>query len=231
MGTAVWQSSPDGGRLVIVPDEPAWGDVAARRSTAANVADDEFNDASIDAAWVHVDNGVHVATWTESASLLSVANPADDASAEVHALVKPATIPIGTKIETAIRMLSQAQNWPIAGLIFANGSTYGAGIQVACGYSIDGLYQISERTGYNATSATQFVAADPEARLYPQLFMRLTYVAANTWRSEFSPDGVSWLNLIGDQTLSMTPSRFGVFSSGNTAAAAFVASFEYFRVS
>jgi hypothetical protein len=207
-----------------------WDDVITAAAAPGGTYDDEFDDASI-TGWTQLDVGGGAATWTESNGVLSVLNPVSDATAETHAMVKAATINTGDYCQTAIHAYSGNQNFPRAGLIMADGAVYGSGQQVTAFVSISGgSTDMEDYSGYDTRDAVKFsVITEANRSPFPYLHLRLTYVSANTFRLEASPDGVSWVQISTDQSVTLTPTHFGVFSSGWANTSPFVATFHYFR--
>lgn len=212
----------------------SWNDRVVTRQDAANTDDDEFNGTETTGTptgWTKVDSGSHIPTFTKSKSLLSMLHPGGDSANELHALMKaPASIPTGTIIETGLRLYTE-DNYCMAGLVFADGHTYGAGKQVYA-FIFGSLANVSVRpyTGYNTQIAVNdkgYLAVGPMG----WVFLRLKYVAANTWRAYMSPDGVSWVETTAaDISYTMTPTEFGIAISSWGSSTKKVVSFEYFRV-
>lgn len=204
-----------------------WADTIVAPATP-HADNDEFNDGAIAAAWATIDTGAGVATWTERGDVLSVLNPGGDAAHNMHARVKPlAALAVGDYIETAIRLAAVAGNYPTLGLIFGDGATAGAGAQAALMYQ-NGAIQMASVTGYNAVTHTGATATPGPVRVMPWLYLRWIYQGANTWRSQWSPDGVTWLT-VGDIARTLTPTHGGIYSQGWTFGPTFVGTFDYFR--
>lgn len=203
------------------------------RGSTANALDDEFRDGAIDGSWTRVDDAGHsgYVTWTEAGDSLSLllGNSAD-AAAELHAYLKADAMSIGDYIQCHIVGGGESSNFPIAGLIISNGTTYGAGKQAFFGYfmSAGAAYSLSraEWSGFSTRDAFTDTAS---TYFGEQLHIRLKYSAANTFEYYYSPDGISWI-LIGSRSITLTPSHVGIAGSSYGSSTKFVFSFDYFRV-
>lgn len=209
-------------------------DLAWLRPTTAHVNDDEFRDASVNAAWTQTDPA-SPATWTENGDVISASVAGGDPAQRLHALTKTITgIAAGTEIVTAVRILCDAQQYPFAGLIFSDGSTAGAGVQVSGHVYLDSAapgtlnFQLLRTTNFDTLGSA--ASSTTWAHIGPQVYLKLVYNAANSFRLEVSPDGVSWIVAIANTALTLTPTRGGLVASTNGGASAVVASFEHFRV-
>lgn len=198
---------------------------------AASAQDDEFRDASIDAKWVRVDNAGHsgYVTWVEGGdSLTNIFGITADAAGEMHAYMQPCALAVGASISCHLSMIGAGALFPMAGLVIADGVTYGAGLQVV--FDMDNFYGaepgmgIEEWSGYNTRDVTQSFAM----RGVQPMHMKLFRDAADVYRGYISADGVQWV-LIGSTTLALTPSHVGIFVTSWTATAKQSAAFDYFR--
>lgn len=163
-----------------------------------------------------------------SASMRSVAS--NDVSAQL--------IPIGsaTQIETAFRVGGNHQNYAMAGPCFTDGTaatseilwgnyTFGTGIAGGALY----IYRGGTITAYGA-AFTEYTPGLMLNGSRPLIFLRLTKVAANTWRLEYSLDGALWDNFgISDVAETLTPTHMGVAISTEGGAGRKFVTFEYFR--
>ena len=203
------------------------------RGSTADSHDDEFNNDSIDGKWSRVDNSGHsgYVTWTEAGDSLSLllGNSAD-ASAELHAYLQSYAMSIGDYIQCHIYGGGKQSDFPVAGLIIANGNTYGAGVQAYFPLFLSGSaaynLSISEWAGFNSRTA---FTENSTSFFGNQMHMRLKYSAANTFEYYHSPDGISW-TLIGTRTITMTPTYIGIAGSTYGGGTPFVFAFDYFRL-
>lgn len=198
---------------------------------SASAQDDEFRNASIDPKWVRVDNAGHsgYTTWVEGGdSLTSIFGITADAAGELHAYMQPYALAVGESISCHLGMTGQGGVFPMAGLIIADGVTYGAGLQVV--FDMDNFYGaepgfgIEEWSGYNTRDVNQSM---PMRSAIPQ-HMKLFRDAADVYRAYCSVDGVQWA-LLGSTTLALTPSHVGVFVTSWTTGIKQSAAFDYFR--
>lgn len=199
---------------------------------AASAQDDEFRDASIDGKWARVDTAGHTGyvTWLEGADSLNVivGNTAD-AAAEVHAYVQAHAIAVGDSISCYVHMGGLATEFPLAGLIIADGTTVGAGKQVffGCGdFNTSSTMLFNKSlTGYNAEAAS----TDYNGPTWNRGFhLKILRDAADVFRLYWSLEGVQW-HEVGTRTLVMTPSHIGVAVSSYTSGVKHQFSFDYFR--
>lgn len=197
---------------------------------SVGASDDEFDDASF-TGWTKVESGSHLITVTERDNRLSVAHPGGDSSAEMHGIVKSATINSGAYVESCISAMGVLQNFNVVGLVFANGSTYGAGAQALFYFSIQEqkFYSIAF-TNYSSAGSFNSVNNWEMGRGPRDLFMRWKYEGSNHFRGYVSPDGISWVDITGQQTITLTPSHFGVVMSTWGGASAMAYSFRYIRL-
>jgi hypothetical protein len=215
--------------------------VKDRRWTAAatSTSIDEFNDDTLDAAWVRVD-GTGAAsgnlTWTEGADVLSAFNTGGDTASCFHAILRPLTgaggsMAAGDAFISCVTIWAPIADFTFGGLVLTDGTTFGSGNQVA---SI--LGQRSTGTaGLQSTPITNFNADGTPAGALPamnsvqRLYHRLAMLAANTWRSDFSADGVSWYKGTANLSKTMTPTHVGFLSSSYGTATKHIASYEFLR--
>lgn len=206
-----------------------------------NALDDEFSNASLDASWIRVDasgDAGHL-TYTEDADVLSLYHNGVDAGDELHGLVKSlggATFPI--TLQTACRWYTPyAYNYLMLGLIFADGTTHGAGKQIIVmpytHSAIATAVRLSMRAGVNWNTFNQgtYDAGDRQVVGSVGFHWRLRWTAANTFYADVSPDGVSWHTFAGPVTYSMTPTHAGIILStwGQTQQVV-IGTYDYFRV-
>ena len=202
--------------------------------------DDEFNDDALDSSWSVIDSGTDSLSVNESAGVLSIKkNGVGAAAYRWQGVMKP----LGTQtfpmyIETAQRTYAWANNGsalPMVGIGFSDSGTYGSGGMVATTtYLTSGnLNQVHLRrfNNFNTYVGQQF---DEQSRLSGSvLFMRLIWESANTWRAQFSPDGINWSDAgKSGWSSTLTPTHMGILISGYGIAATRhqITAFEYFRV-
>lgn len=216
--------------------------VIRTESTVANSSDDEFDDDTLDPAWVRVDYYPLEVRWVESGSALSMrfyrrgGDPLQPLNA-INALLRPVGgLAIGQSIETCVSFCGPSTSTAKFGLMFSDGTTFDTGTEVMT--TIDLATSSPERSfgtrshaGFTSTPAagTTGLPSSTPARL----FLRLRWYAANTFRAEVSQDGISWLdNLVSTRATTLTPTYmglwFGPFASSGSPH--FSLSFDYFRV-
>ncbi len=195
--------------------------------TGAN--DDEFNDGSF-TGWTAVNSGSHIPNIVETNNIASLLLPGGHAAAELAAYMKVVTPSTNDYIECALHGAGVSQNFNIAGLIFADGTTYGAGTQIM--WSIDAtenLYFAPRFTGYNTqTSQTNYLIE--AAAKASDTFLRFKYEGSNHWRGYVSPDGIQWVDITGQITFSLSPTAIGFFVTTYGGGNPFCWSFRYFKI-
>lgn len=199
---------------------------------AASAEDDEFRDASINAKWARVDNAGHTGyvTWAEGGDSLGViTGVTQDAAAELHAYMQPLVLAVGDSISAHISAAGFASEFPMAGLIVANGNTYGAGLQIVmmfsdCSPSAAGV-TLSQWSNYSTRDVAGDIAAPADTR---GCHFKIKRGAANVWSFYTSADGVQWA-LQGTSTLALTPSHVGICATGWGTTTPHSFAFDYFR--
>ncbi|HVK13353.1 MAG TPA: hypothetical protein VM597_31655, partial [Gemmataceae bacterium] len=190
--------------------------------------DDEFSDGSF-TGWTAVNSGSNVPNVVETNHVASFLLPGGHANAELAAYMKAVTPAANDFIEIALHGAGVSQNFNIAGLLFADGTTFGAGTQI--GWTIDAtenLYFAPRLTGYNTqTSQTNYVIE--AAAKASDTFLRFKYEGSNHWRGYVSPDGVQWVDITGQLTFSLTPTAMGFFVSTYGGANPFCWALRYFK--
>jgi hypothetical protein len=116
----------------------------------------------------------------------------------------------------------------MGGIVLADGTDFGGGNQLVTLNYINTSNQNNDTrtfTGYNTNPAT-FGAqtSTPQGRI----FVRLVYLGANTWRSDLSTDGVSWLKG-GTGIKAFVPTHVGVHCSSWGTAVKSTVKYEFFR--
>lgn len=221
--------------------EPQWRDKITPPSftVVRNTLDDEFNDDTLDGSWTRVDRAGNSAglIYTEGSDVLSLLHDSGtDLGGEMHGLVKSlggASFPL--TLETAFRTIGPyATNYHMTGLVFADGTTYGAGKQMlTMPFIFSGAagYQWSVRPYTNwLTETTNF--DDHAVGIYNSpFFMRLKWSAANTFEAWYSCDGVSWIKRPNTtMSYTITPTHVGFVHSHWGTTKRTITSWEYFRV-
>jgi len=180
------------------------------------------------AAFTAVNNGNGLATATETNDLVSFL--VGTSTSPMQAFVKATTVSANDIIEVCFRGAGRLANFHAFGLIMADGDTFGAGSQVLFWFfPVLGTtaYQLAIYTNYTTqgTNSTFSVAQNTNA----DLFLRLKYEGSNNWSGWTSPDGVSWANVTGTLSRTMTPTHVGfVFTTGG-ATTQFAWSARFFR--
>lgn len=205
------------------------------RGSDADALDDEFDDESLDGAWTRVDaagESGHL-TWTEAGDCLSARHTGTDTTQKIHGLVKPmGSFAIGDSVQTCARYAGANFNFPMAAVILSDGTTHGAGVQVyaaSFGFNSFPGRDIECRRHTNWTTSTVGATLNLGSLTSSALHMRLKWVAANSFQTSYSPDGVSWLDMAA-QAFTCTPTHLGLAVSTWAGAGDFIWAFDYFRV-
>ncbi len=240
----VWTLTEDiGGDEIEVEADAAdtWREVVAfPLITPPNAEDDEFRDGSINADFDQMDgSGTGATTWIEDGDIIGVAIPAGDAGGELHGQLKDiAGIGVGDYVEVAVRIGGNAGGDITAGLCFNdNDHVWGSSGVQAVGLfgwnrtanSMD--FWLGEWNGL-ATIPGSISTAGATVVQTPWIYLRLVYEAANSFRLDWSVDGVNWVNSIPATAITLTPTGAGMVcgSPGNANPGGILASWEYFRV-
>lgn len=200
---------------------------------------DEFDDASLDSNWVRVDSsgGASRAVWSEDADVLSAYNAGGDANSEMHALMRPLTsaggaMAAGDAFLTCLTLFgSRYTNYTMGGIILADGVTYNAGTQVLNLNYINTAGQQSDLrplTGYNTQPASPAIVITHNGVAQTPLFLRLVMLAANSWRLDVSPDGVSWIK--GSSfARTCTPTHVGLYCTSWGTSTKGISTYQFLR--
>lgn len=216
-------------RHVRADANPHIGDLAWRNRRAAHAGDDEFDQGALDPAWtLQATSGT--ATPTVGGDVLSVVN-ANQNSLGTCVLIRPITIAAGGYIETALRCFGTAGNL-VVGLCFTDGTGAAANL-AACTIDVKGN-NLTFRTGVvnnQSANGTNVTGISYSSMVGGWIYLRETWVSANTFRCEISLDGVTYSAFGGaDSTKTMTPTQMGLFFSTYGAGTQLNA-YEYFRCS
>jgi hypothetical protein len=204
---------------------------------STSVSIDEFNNESLDANWVRVDSvgGAGRAVWTEGGDVLSARVEGGDAAAELHAMMRPLSsaggaMSPGVAFVTCVRTLGPYNtNYTMGGLVIADGITYGSGTQVV---SLDFIntggetHDLRNFTGYSTNPASVAGVVLPPSH---PVFVRIVMTAANTWRRDWSSDGVTWVLGTATQTTTLTPAYVGVHCSSWGTATKGITNYQFLR--
>lgn len=218
-----WAAASGGG----VPPERVYVPISADEGF-----DDEFNDGAIAAAWAAVDVAGKANTWYEISGIkgLSVSVPAAQGATKITGLLRSLSgMSAPCYIETAFRLFSQDQNYPIGGLIFADGVTVGSGSQIRFSYGhVENKVEYGVHTGYNAQASNANYALSV-AQLGNWIYLRMHWSAANAFSLYASGDGVVWIKL-ADVTPTITPTHFGLMmGSFESTTYGYAGQYSYFR--
>lgn len=175
-------------------------------------SDDEFANGSF-TGWTAVNSGSHTVVVTQTNNVASLAHPGGDGGAEMHAWAKTPTITTGSYVEIAFRSIGFNQNFNDCGVFFADGTTYGSGIQATFWDSMsDKVWALGAWTNYNSQGSTGAQAYD-QSTPHSDVFLRLVYNGSNSFTGWVSCDGISWMNTGITRTITLTPTKAGFWVS------------------
>jgi hypothetical protein len=202
---------------------------------------DEFNDDTLDPAWVRVDKsgGSARATWTEGADVLSAYNDGGDAGVEMHGLVRPladigGAMANGDAFITCMTIHGNQSGGvnsnSMGGLVLADGIVSGSGLQLwamtwlnpTVGQLANSLY--SQSGWQTNTSGPASYICNPG-----RIYQRLVKTGTNAWRLDLSPDGVSWVKGVVTSAMAITPTYIGFSSSSWGGSYKSVVAYEFIR--
>jgi len=201
--------------------------------TSPSAADDEFDDGIV-SGWIDVDPVGHTASVREKAGVLSVMHPGPgDTTAQLHARLKTlasGSFVRGSRIRTAVRIASRTGSYPMAGLILADGTAIGAGVQLVGLAYVSGITPtMTFRRMLNYTTDSAVVDASGVPMTGVGWHLELVWLHDNLFLFGWSPDGVSYV--YGDPfAVTLTPTHMGLAFTTWTAPIPTVFSFDYFRV-
>lgn len=199
---------------------------------------DEFDDDAIGGSWVRADGTGAAsgnATWTELGDCLSALNVGGDTAERFHALLIPiSAMSVGDGFVTCLTAMTvPGTTYGMGGLVLSDTPTYGAGNQVMTlnytssttgmqGVQFNETYQSANFTAVSGVSGPNTYAGAPT-------WIRLSLIAANTWRQDVSPNGVQWIPSATSVSKTMTPTHVGILSSSWGTATKSVISYECLR--
>jgi hypothetical protein len=206
---------------------------------AAEASVDEFDNASIGGSWVRVDKtgtSGNVA-WAEDADVLTVTTGAGtDTAGDFHALMLPlsaagGSLAAGDAFIAALRLASTGSNYIFGGLCFADGVTFGAGLQVmATAHAGGSSSQDTLRSFANySTSTNTIVDTFTGVVLGVLRYERLVFLGSNVWRRDYSVDGVAWIKGVTTLTYAVTPTHVGLLASSWGTSTRGAVSYELLR--
>lgn len=189
------------------------------RDASLSTADDDFNDENF-SGWTTV-QGTPNCTVTEKSHRSSILIPTGSASAQHYSFVKAKAPSVNDYVQAGFHMIHPGSQFPIGGLIIADGNTYNAGKQVMFGWSPnENLYILRGMNNYNADIGSPTSVGNP-LHSYPMgaMHMRLVWKGSNQYDALISPDGVTWATVLSAQSKHTlgTPTHMG-FSMTNWGA-------------
>jgi len=199
-------------------------------STAAATADDdEFDNGSIDGAFVEIAGSTGTVTWSESRHRL-IAEFDDNQSQRFKALVKPLTLSDGEAVETLVaEYFSQVQNFPFVGVCLTNG------VLTSSLYAYAHLYTSSSPTMilgaiYGAFNAGPSIPwSSFSITPTTPIRLRLYRTSSTVYGISYSVGGSKWILAGSTFNPGFTPSHAGFMVSTYGGTLPSVCAFEYLR--
>lgn len=210
---------------------------------------DEFNDETIDPAWVLAAHASVPALpslarprYVESGDVLSIrygpdtgtgGGTPDGATGRHCAIVRPlsgigGSLAVGDGIVTAVTPLIRGNaQYRVTGLVLSTSGTSGTGEQLYCRWwsGNTGIRLLTSWGGDN-TAGTDY---DYGPFLRSLFYQRIVRLSSNAWRYDVSVDGVTWILGNTAATWSQEPTHIG-FADGNfNTNAVSIASYEFIR--
>lgn len=194
---------------------------------------DEFDDDTIDAAWVRVDKSGSAGrvTWTEARGVMSADHTtASDDSNELHGLMRPlgTAMAVGDAFVAAFRIFgAPGSNYIMGGLILSDGVAHGAGNQLInlSFYGGDQTNDLRTVTNYANGSGNSAQRSSPAGVL---THVRIVKTGATTWRLDISGNGISW-QAVDTMTWAQTPTHVGLHITNWGSTVNGSVTFEYLR--
>ncbi len=188
-----------------------------RRPTSGNTYGDEFDDDSF-SGWTAVNSGsAPLATVTEQDKICSILHPGGGSAGQFISWMKSVgTRANGDWISACFRQHNVSDGFPQFGLWFADGATYGSGVQAGLFYSPrEETFIVRGETNYNNqtsfTGSSTGYSVDRNTAINAQdTHLKMVYKGSNNFDVFFSPDGVSWEQLASNvNPCTITPSYVG----------------------
>ena len=217
------------GDLEAIPYGTWLSDLFRRPSSeTGHTDDDEFDDATV-TGWTQV-TPTGTNTLTEGKGRLSM-HPASNAGNDMCGVIKAfggaTTHPL--TVETAVVGWGQVANYIMHGLVFSDGTATSSNCVVSMPYNSGSNWTNSFRHGTFANINTDFGGA---ITIHANMLMyqRLIWSAANTFKYQYSNDGLTWYDHTASGAKTMTPTHYGMAASTWGGGTSHYATFEYFRV-
>jgi hypothetical protein len=202
---------------------------------------DEFNDSTLDAAWVRVDSGTNSGSvaWLEDGDVLTAKHTStSDGTAVIHALLRPlsgagGSMATGDAFVTCGTSFPYGLGFAMGGLLITDGTTYASGKQVGSVFYTDSAvvgysHWCESHSGFN-TQVTNSTDHNVMIQTAP-MWMRLVYLGSNNWRADTSIDGIAWWTFNSTVSISsFTPTHVGFLCSNWNSTQQGLQSYECLR--
>lgn len=188
--------------------------------------DDDFNDGSF-SGWSSV--GAEAITATESLGRASLLHPGGGTTAKFSAYVKSHTFATNDWCEVAMRTSGINQSHNMVGICHSNGTVQGTSNAIHWLWRTNNAtWRRQSNNGFNADTANAEYGI-PQYGQGGEMFLRLRYEGSNTFRGYVSCDGVTWIDLTGAVSYTLSPTHWGMSITTWGGTAKCLASYAYFR--
>lgn len=193
--------------------------------------DDDFDDESF-SGWTTVERGGYASTVVERNHRLSVLLPSGTAAAQFYGYMKAKVPSAGNYIQAGFQYVGGGSSYPMFGLGFSDGATYGAGKQAAFTFSpAQTQWYTRDQTNWD-TAAGGSGGTGLYSPIMNTLHLRMIWNSADNYDCLASPDAINWATIFSAAGIGSvgTPSHVGIMLS-NWGAPANVFSIPYCRFS
>lgn len=198
---------------------------------------DEFDDGVLHSDWVQAGHGSlpagAIPSYVEDNGVLSVAYSGaagDGDTARQHGIVRPlgTALAVGDAVVTSFRtMVRNNSKHRMMGLVLSTTDLPASGNQLYARWWGSGGGTIGTRALTNWGGDTVLGSGFELEYLHP-IYQRIIRVSATTWRTEYSPDGVQWIDG-GVYTWAFEPTHVGFAHSNWNTTTPSVGSYEFLR--
>lgn len=188
--------------------------------------DDNFSDGTF-SGWTTTEQ--QTLTVTESLGRASMKHPGGGGAGNFSCRLKAHTFATNDWCQAAVTWAGANQNYNMFGLVITNGTTWNTsnGTLWLCDPPQSSMRR-QNSNGLNADTAAGTWGFNQNPGL-GEIHIRLRYEGSNTFRGYISPDGISWVDISGTWTYTLTPTHWGMALTTWGGTSPYVASFAYFK--
>lgn len=209
------------------------GDIGMIDTSVALSTDDDYFDDENYSGWTTVQTTPN-ATITERNHFLSVKLPGSQAGAQITGIVKAKTPSAGDWVQCGVRWGANVTNYPLYGLVMANGASYGSGHQLFFLFSQEEkLFYLSRWDGWNTNGGSSPSLSVENTSPSSCIHFRMLWESTDHYSGFLSPDGISWAKVFNNENLGSvgTPTHMGMMCSAWNNSYEAVSAFSYCRFS